>query len=118
MKLKLNVIADKPTVNGRIYSREILEKALSGNKTFSIVLDKPQRPEIKLRNVIATTKSYEINDEGEVFIFIDKIINKTLGEILKLDILLGVCGLGTVKEKFVQGFHIISFYPILDEVST
>ena len=117
MKLKLNVIADKPTVNGRIYSRKILEKALSRNKTFSIVLDKPQRPEIKLRDVIATTKSCEINDEGEVFIFIDKIINKTLGEILKLDILLGVCSLGTVKEKFVRDFNIISFY-ILDEVNS
>jgi len=90
---------------------------LSRNKTFSIVLDKPQRPEIKLRNVIATTKSYEINDEGEVFIVIDKIINKTLGEILELDILLGFYGIGDVKEKFVQDFHIISFYPILDEVN-
>ena len=115
MKLKLNVTADKPTVNGRIYTRKVLEEALSKNKSFSIVLDKPHNLKIDVKDIIATTKTCEMNDTGEIFITIDKVINSTLGKILKQDILLGFFGVGEVKENFVKNFHILAFYPVMTE---
>ena len=115
MKLKVNIIADKPTVNDRIYTREVLEEALLRNETFSIVLDKSHNLKIDVKDIIATTKTCEMNDTGEIFITIDKVINSTLGKILKQDILLGFFGIGEVKENFVKNFHILAFYPVMTE---
>jgi hypothetical protein len=66
MKNKLNVIDGNPILNGRIYPRKILEEILNRNKTLHPLLydiNVLQKSDV----TITPIKSYEITDDGEVF---------------------------------------------------
>jgi len=85
MKIKLNFKADEPTVNGRIYSKEILKKAfderlLNGN--FFIQQYNGDDFSIKLENVFAEVKSYEIEPTSEILVDI-KLLDTPIAEKFK-----------------------------------
>lgn len=85
MKIKLNFKADEPTVNGRIYPKEVLKKAfderlLNGN--FFVQQYNGDDFSIKFENVFAEVKSYEIESNSEILVDI-KLFDIPIAEKFK-----------------------------------
>lgn len=73
MKIKLNFKADEPTLNGRIYPKEVLKKAfderLSNGHFFVQDYHAPNYND--LRKVFAEVESYEIGPNSEILVDIN-----------------------------------------------
>ena len=68
MKIKINFKADEPTVNGRIYPKEVLKKAFENRLKSSLFVTKEFRNDttgIPVEDIIGEVKDYEINEENE-----------------------------------------------------
>jgi hypothetical protein len=72
MKIKLNFKAGKPTVNGHIYPKEVLEKAfdkrLSDGHFFVQQYKSGNNFYCELKNVFAEVESYEIEPNSEILV--------------------------------------------------
>jgi len=122
MEYKLNIVADKPTIIGRIYPRKVLEEALLKKEEFPVV---DCCPTIDVKDFImgiATATFSRISDSGEIFISVDKFIKHDINfkEILeefkrhKIEIVFSFAGLGMVdSDNVVSNLQIITFYPKL-----
>ena len=106
MKLKLNFKVNKPTLNKRIYSKEIIirefDKAIE--KDLPIVLECNNNFEVDLNNIAGFVKSYNILEDDSIEVEIN-IINTPSGKILQKlcedfsELKLSTLGIGNLKEN-------------------
>jgi predicted kinase len=119
IRVKLNFQADKPTVNGHVYSKEILKKAF--DERFSngnvFVVDSYSGENVDLGKIIAVAKSYEINSNSEILIDI-KPLKMHLKEIFEDNHLVNFeitsSGFGTIDEKtkIINDFKLSYFFVV------
>ncbi len=68
MKIKLNIKPDEPTVNNRIYPKDVLLEAFAAKKEFPVVVDGcklPNPSKIPINDIVGVT-SLEINELNEI----------------------------------------------------
>jgi hypothetical protein len=72
-KVKLNFKIDNPTVNGRVYPKEVLKKAIDERiEDHLFVTDTYSNP-VQVSDIIGECKDYEINEKGEITFHIHPI---------------------------------------------
>jgi len=105
VKLKLNFKADEPTVNGRIYPKEVLKKAFEHRyKTQPVYICdessyQPMNIGIDISHVIGKSPSYEIRDDGTIILDVIPYINADRFSLLGIKgVELTTCGIGHVEE--------------------
>ena len=112
MKRKLNFKADEPTLNGHIYPKDILFKALDKAITEGL----PVNGNYGLFSPnIGSVVSYEVEEDGTIILGLDLYPGNILEEI---DCDLTTVGHGSVgKDKTIQpGFYFTAVYPSLAEL--
>jgi len=122
MKLELNIVPDKPTVNDRVYKLEDL-KEIFKMKDIPVTLFPTKNGEIKIENVIGYANLTEINSEVvdfEVKIvktdFEDVIKNKQLsasiiGDVKRVDVK-DDCGLIIESNNVVFDMLLVGLYVV------
>lgn len=110
VKLKSNIRADTPTINGRIYPKRILEKALDDYKDRLLLIhdyNDAKDGVVPYNKCIGICKDYEILDDEEISFYI-KPINEDINNYK-----IGLFGYGNVDDNNV----ITDFKPICLHVS-
>lgn len=112
-KIKLGFKADVPTVNGRIYTRSVLEEAfkrIKENADIFIVEDSTDVVHnymVPIKKVIGVCKNYEILENGDVFIYAKPINNFPYLDAFKL-LTHGYANIN--RDNYVENFRITCFY--------
>lgn len=81
--------ADKPTINGRIYPRAVLEKAVEEYNRLgtSFVMPELNGTRVSLNKVIATSNDFKLTDDGKIVAtiqFIDPLPEEAAELLLKM----------------------------------
>jgi len=118
MKIKLNFKADEPTVNGRIYPKEVLKKAFDErllNGHFFVQKYNSNDFSVKFENVFAEVKSYEIEPNSEILVDI-KLLDTPIAEKFKdREFELTTSGSGVLeddKKTISEGFIISHLFVV------
>jgi len=119
-KVRMNFDADKPTLNGRIYTKESLELAFRRGierKTVPIVRNCQElyeekggfyNPIVRMSDIIGIFKDFEIRESGETYIIIQPVLGNTdLFDLFHVS----PCFLANVREdKTVEMHGLIGFF--------
>jgi len=111
--------ADVLTKNGRIYPKELLEKAMKAYnlKTSYVCLGDSEN----LENIIGAPKEIYINREGEVEIEVEMYETMPMTELLrnipKENLILSVSGTGKLEKQKLGFFKRMWYYITKKEVS-
>lgn len=115
MKVKLNFQADKPSLNGRIYTKYNIKKSFD-EKFFNgdvFVLDSyGNNGKIDLSKVIGIAKKYEINSKSEIIIDM-KLLKTSLSKIFEgKEFKITSSGYGHVDEEtgIIKDFKLSHFF--------
>lgn len=82
MKIKINFKAGEPTVNGHIYSKEVLKKAFDERFKTDVYISRENSPYLKADEIVAKAESYEITPESEILVDM-KILDTPAAEKFK-----------------------------------
>jgi len=111
MKIKLNIKPDEPTVNNRIYPKDVLLKAFAAKKEFPVVVDgcKLSNPsKIPINDIVGTT-SLKINELNEVVGEVE-IIHSPKYDLIKdipnEKLTYTVCGFGRIQDNIITDFQL------------
>jgi hypothetical protein len=115
MEMKLNLVSDKPTINGRIYSKKILKEALD-QKDIPILLDANQGNQhnpINMNEIIGFANLNKFNKDK--ITFDTQFLTESNKELFK-DYELSISGLGEVnKDNQVIDFKLTHLFPTIEE---
>jgi hypothetical protein len=120
MKIKVNFKTDEPTVNGRIYPKEVLKKAFDERLEGSLFVTEKFDMEavgVPVSDIIAEVKDYEITEKNEIIVDINPIRRKELLE--RNDIKLTTAGYASLKnnEKIVgDDFILTSLFIAMEDL--
>ena len=78
------IVADTPTVNGRIYPRTLLEKfVLSCNDRLMVITDNLDNGGgCRLSDIIATAQDFSLTEEGRIEAVVEVLPNSRIAEEL------------------------------------
>jgi len=111
IKFKLNLVADKPTKNGRIYPKKELKECLS-RKDIMVTLTQTREPIVNLSDVIGIANLSKF--EKDIIEFDVKPIKFDLLNIAN-NKLLAPAMFGRVdRDNVIKDFHLLSFSPVMD----
>jgi hypothetical protein len=116
MEIKLNVQADVPTVNGRVYSKEVLQDMITkGPTTVPLLLDQPEDPwNIPLSSSVGLAKNLKLTTEGSLITEID-IFDPKIASLLEegsSSVTFTTGGYGEVSERNKLGYGNIENFTI------
>lgn len=115
MEMKLNLISDKPTTNGRIYSKKILKESLN-QKDIPILLDANQGSQhnpINLNEIIGFANLNEFNNDK--ITFNTQFLTESYKEFFK-DYELSISGLGEMnKDNQIIDFKLTHLFPTIEQ---
>jgi len=120
MEYKLNIVADKVTLSGHIFSRKILENTFSKHEQIPIVYREFINSDsaINSEDILGFAKFLKISESGEIFIHIYGL-SKKFEDIIKKNkdnIEFGFVVWTTINnDQTIDSMVIIAFYPVWKE---